>query len=177
MKFKLIFFIFFIFQCTFANTEIPKSTKNFGDWQVNCTNMNQLKNCEASHLISIQNQNNKLEFKIVYNIFENNNNSVEVLTIITPLGVNLLERPAIIFEDSDKQINIPFVKCETYGCILTSNSSLDTEDNKVFKTIKNQLMNSNYFTFAIGAFMEKPFQLEVSLNGFKDALKELKKTN
>ena len=166
--FSLLFFFIF----NLLNAEEKFYSQNIDDWQVNCFREEENKNCEINQVIYIDSGNFRLEFKIIYSIMKNDNNYFEIFTIITPLGVNLMQKAAIIFEGSNEQINIPFIKCETYGCLLTVNNKQDVDNkNKIFKLINRKLTNSDSFTLAIDAFLMKPIKLYSSLKGFNKSLK------
>ena len=68
-----------------------------------------------------------------------------------------------------------FIKCETFGCILTVNdASENAKDNELFNLLKKRLSTSDEFKLGIGAFLEQPLTIKGSLKGFKKSLKELK---
>ena len=170
--FSLLFFFIF----NLLNAEEKIYSQNIDDWQVNCFKKGEIKNCEINQVVYIDSGNFRLEFKIIYSIMKKDNNYFEIFTIITPLGVNLMQKAALIFEGSNEQINIPFIKCETYGCIITVNNKQDIDNkNKIFKLINRKLTNSDSFMFAIDAFYDEPIELYSSLKGFNKSL-ELSKS-
>ena len=171
IKSVLVLFLFI----SFSNSEEANNTtsKQFEDWQLICKEVEKKERCEVSQLITIE--ENKLQFKIMYQILkdEKTKKKFDAFTIITPLGVNLTEKAAILFPDTEEQINLSFVKCEVFGCILTLNN-FDQNSKEVFDFLKKKLLSSEQFTLGFGVFNEKPVLISSSLKGFKNSVKQLR---
>ena len=158
-----------------ANAKEAPNIKQFDDWQLVCAKFENTEKCEVSQFIIAEEL--KLQFKIVYQILtdEKTKRNYDVFSIITPLGVNLIQQAALLFPNSEEQINLSFVKCEVFGCILTiTDLSDNTKHKKLFNQIKQGLSYSDEFTLAFGAFLPEPILIKSSLKGFNKSLNELK---
>ena len=93
----------------------------------------------------------------------------EIIQFITPLGVNLDIKPAILF-DKDPQINLKWTKCEPFGCVavLTNNSEIK-EIVKVFNDVKKGLTKSKEMQLGIQGFNTEPLVVKFLLKGFVKA--------
>ena len=172
--FKVSLLILFLIESLASSEESP-IIKQFEDWQLVCAKVENAEKCEVSQFIVAEEL--KLQFKIVYQILtdEKINKNYDVFSIITPLGVNLTEQAALIFPNSVEQINLSFVKCEVFGCILTiTDLSENTKDKEIFSLIKQRLSTSDEFTLALGAFLPEPILIKSSLKGFNNSLNALK---
>ena len=159
-----------------ANSQEDADIKQFDDWQLVCAKIENVENCEVNQVITVEESD--LQFKIVYQILidEKTKKNFDVFSIITPLGVNLTEQAALIFPNSEEQINVSFIKCEVFGCILTmTDLSENTKDKEIFSLVKKRLSNSDEFTLGFGAFYPEPMLIKSSLKGFNKSLNALKK--
>ena len=168
-----VIFILFLF-INSVHSEEETTTKQFDDWQLLCVKVEKKERCEINQLITVE---SNIQFKLTYQILKNEKTKkkFDAFSIITPLGVNLTKQAALIFPNSEEQINLTFIRCETFGCILTVNdASENAKDNELFDLLKKKLLMSDEFKLGIGAFLEKPLLIKGSLKGFKKSLKELK---
>ena len=170
---KKYFFIFIIF---FTSKSFAIDVPTVDDFENKINKSKEVEKkerCEVSQLITIE--ENKLQFKIMYQILkdEKTKKKFDAFTIITPLGVNLTEKAAILFPDTEEQINLSFMKCEVFGCILTLND-FDQNSKEVFDFLKKKLLSSEQFTLGFGVFNEKPVLISSSLKGFKNSVKQLR---
>lgn len=173
----ITFFIFFILtSLVFANENLNEVKEKFGDWQLACIKQEKKEQCEINHIVDIE--NTELQLRVVYQVFkqEESDELIEIFSIITPLGVNLRLNTALIFPNENSQINLSYMRCEIYGCVLSlNNQSQSEEDLKVFKFLKEKLISKSEFSIFIDIFLEKPLEIKSSLKGFGQSLKELKK--
>ena len=162
----------------FLNLNAEEKTKikseKFDNWFLECREINNNNNCELVQLLTINETN--IQFKLLYSIFKNRDNKIkEVFTIITPLGVNLLESPKIRF-DKGKQFNSKFIKCEVFGCIISiSNNSNNKKNNQISDEIFQSLKKSENLEIGIQIQNSRPFQITTSLKGFKEGQIKLSK--
>ena len=180
MRLLLTFIFIFVFNLNFTHAEqseekVPTvTTKQFRDWTLRCVTENKKQKCEIVQFLQVKNLN--LQFTVVYSEFLNNKNELkELINIITPLGVNV-QRPASIKFHKGTAVNLPFIKCEVVGCIISiSNDTTDPAIESLFKQIKEAMKKSIYFEILVDGFREKPFLIKSSLQGFEDALTEFEK--
>ena len=173
--FFTIFFLFFYIFNTFADEELKEKVDQFDNWNLVCVTQDNNEKCEINHTIEIE--NTELSLRIVYQLIKNENleNLIEMFSIITPLGVNLTKNTALIFPEDKGQINLSFIKCEAYGCILAINNMMqDSEELKVFEILKKNLLSQNEFSIFLDVFMEEPLKINGSLKGFEQSLEALK---
>ena len=173
-KFTFILICFFsINLSSFAEDKNPVSER-FGDWFLNCKQSDNNNVCELTQLITLKDSN--LKFNLLYSAFKNKENQIkEVFTIITPLGVNLGINPAIRF-DNDKQYNFRYLKCESFGCVISiTNNTPQTEANELFDEVIKKFINSNELEVAIQGFTGNPIVIKTSLKGFSKGLTQLQK--
>ena len=147
-------------------------TKQYKDWTLRCVKIKTKESCEITQILQVNNSN--LQFTIAYTNFINEENELkEVINIITPLGVNLQKRISLHFHKGIK-INLPYLKCEAIGCIiLITNNSKDPVDIKIFDQIKKAMQKSIYYEIIINSFNTDPVLVKSSLQGFKNAIKNL----
>ena len=75
-------------------------------------------------------------------------------------------------------VNLQFSKCEVFGCVVSlSNNTYDDVKVSLFNQVKDALKESIFFELTINSFQEKPLLIKSSLQGFKDAYKELTTQN
>ena len=134
--------------------------------------MNGKDQCEMVQTLNVNNTN--LQYTLVYAAFKNKDKQTkEVFTLIVPLGVNLQKRIALRF-DGKEQLNIPYAKCEAFGCVTAINN--DTKQDTVltlFKKIQESMQKSTFVEIAVQCFTDKPIVIKTSLQGFNDARKKL----
>jgi invasion protein IalB len=83
------------------------------------------------------------------------------------------KRVALRFEGKN-QLNIPFAKCEVFGCVTTlNNNTKEKVALAVFDKIKKGLEDSTFLEIAVQGFTDKPVVIKTSLVGFKDAYNNL----
>ena len=178
----------FIFSHSFAAEEKIKIEK-FKDWGLQCPKPNI---CEVIQSIQIKDSN--LKFNLIYSSFRNKDKQErEILSIVTPLGVNVQSNLLLKFIEPGKKeavgkevkqtyktlasYGIPYLKCEVIGCIVSINNDTNNKDhNENFKRIKEGLIKHNSFQIIIQGFA-KPIMINSSLAGFGNAYDEMKKRN
>ena len=176
MKIITTFIFFILTSIVFADEKLNEIKKKFEDWQLVCIKQENNEQCEINHIVDIE--NTELKLRVVYQVFkqEELDELIEMFSIITPLGVNLRLNTALTFPEEKNQINLSYMRCEIYGCILSlNNQSQNEEDLKVFKYLKENLISKNEFSIFIDIFLEAPLEIKSSLRGFSQSLKELKK--
>ena len=138
-------------------------------------NVNKKNQCEIIQTLTINNTN--IQFSFAFSNFINDKNELkEVLTIITPLGVNLNQKVGVKFHEGTA-VNLSFTKCEAFGCIITlTNNSPDKAEVSLFNQIKDSMNKSIFFELSIDAFQKDPLVIKSSLQGFNNAYKELSKS-
>mgnify|MGYP001241381478 FL=1 len=164
---KIIFIIFLLFSTQLVSDDKVTNTtiKQYDYWSLKCEMINNDKNCQAIQTIKTNETN--FQFTIIYQKFLNEKKiEKEIIQFITPLGVNLNIKPAILF-DKDPQINLEWTKCEPFGCIaiLTNNTEIN-ETVKVFNKVKNGLKKSKEMQLGIQGFNTEPLVVKFSLKGF-----------
>ena len=167
---KLIFIIFLSFQTLLVAEDKVKNTtiKQYDYWSLKCEVVNDDQNCQV--LQTIKTNETNFQFTIIYQKFLNEKNiEKEIIQFITPLGVNLDIKPAILF-DENPQINLKWTKCEPFGCmaVLTNNSEIK-EIVKVFNDVKKGLTKSKEMQLGIQGFNTEPLVVKFSLKGFVKA--------
>ena len=153
----------------------PKvSSQQYNSWNLQCIEDHGKKRCEVSQSLQIQNSN--LRFSINYFKFKNKENEIkDIISIIAPLGVNLSQRLAIKF-DNNSQINLTWTKCEVVGCmVILSNNTKDKIALEIYKRINDGFKKSKKAAIGVAGFAGKPLAIEINLNGFNGATKELAK--
>lgn len=147
-------------------------TQQFKAWTLRCVEVNGKDQCEMVQTLNVNNTN--LQYTLVYAAFKNKDKQTkEVFTLIVPLGVNLQKRIALRF-DGKEQLNIPYAKCEAFGCVTAINN--DTKQDTVltlFKKIQESMQKSTFVEIAVQGFTDKPIVIKTSLQGFNDARKKL----
>ena len=166
---KLIFIIFLIFPTLLVAEDNVKNTtiKQYDYWSLKCEVANNDQNCQV--LQTIKTNETNFQFTIIYQKFLNEKNiEKEIIQFITPLGVNLDIKPAILF-DEDPQINLKWTKCEPFGCVavLTNNSEIKEIVN-IFNNVKKGLTKSKEMQLSIQEFNTEPLVVKFFL---KDLLK------
>ena len=70
----------------------PKvTTQQYDNWTYQCVESGKNKNCEVSQTIRIQNTN--INFSVTYtNFIDDKKNKVQLITIISPLGIDLKKK-------------------------------------------------------------------------------------
>ena len=167
--------LFFHILNVLANEDLKEKVDKFEDWQLVCVTQDNTEKCEINHTIEIE--NTELSLRIVYQIIKNENLEylIEMFSIITPLGVNLTKNTALTFPGDESQINLSFIKCEVYGCILSINNTIqNSEDSKVFGILKKKLLSQDEISIFLDIFMEEPLKVNGSLKGFEQSLETLK---
>ena len=170
----LIFLI--LTSIVFAEDNLNEVVEKFDDWKLVCFKQGNKEQCEINHIAIIQ--NTELELRVVYQVVkqEELDELIEIFSIITPLGVNLRLNTALTFPDENRQINLSFMQCEVYGCVLSlNNQSQNKDDLKIFNFLKEMLITKNQFSIFIDIFTEEPLEIKSSLIGFGQSLKQLKK--
>ena len=73
----------------------PKvTTQQYDNWTYQCVESGKNKNCEVSQTIRIQNTN--INFSVTYtNFIDDKKNKVQLITIISPLGIDLKKKTFI----------------------------------------------------------------------------------
>jgi len=177
---NLIFAYFFIIlflgitsTISFAKEPPKIKTQQFQSWTVRCVEAEKKEQCEMLQTLKV-NQTN-LQYTLAYNAFKNKSGKIkESLLVVVPLGVNLQKRIALRF-DGKNQLNIPYSKCETFGCITTlNNNTKDRITLAVFDKIKKGFEESSFLEIAVQGFSEKPVVIKTSVLGFKNAYNNLK---
>lgn len=151
----------------------PKvKTQQYNAWTLRCVEVNGKDQCELVQTLTVNNTN--LQYTLVYSAFKNKENQTrESFTLVVPLGVNLQKRIALRF-DGKEQLNIPYAKCEAFGCVTALNNDSKAETVKaLFKKIQNSLQQSQFLEIAVQGFSEQPIVIKTSLQGFSDARKKL----
>ena len=178
LKILAIALSFFLFQNVNSNenNNQPNSlTKQYRDWVYRCVNVNKKNQCEIIQTLTINNTN--IQFSFAFSNFLNDKNELkEILTIITPLGINLNKKVGVKFHEGTA-VNLSFTKCEAFGCIITlSNNSSDKAEVSLFNQIKDAMNKSIFFELSVDAFQKDPLVIKSSLQGFNNAYKELSKS-
>jgi len=151
----------------------PKvKTQQYNAWTLRCVEVNKKDQCELIQTLNVNNTN--LQYTLVYSAFKNKENQTrESFTLVVPLGVNLQKRIALRF-DGKEQLNIPYAKCEAFGCVTALNNDSKAETVKaLFKKIQNSLQQSQFLEIAVQGFSDQPIVIKTSLQGFSDARKKL----
>lgn len=177
IRFASIFSLIFLgfLNPIFANekNEPPSvKTQQFNAWTLRCVEVNGKDQCEMVQTLNVNNTN--LQYTLVYAAFKNKEKETkEVFTLIVPLGVNLQKRIALRF-DGKEQLNIPYAKCEAFGCVTAINN--DTKQDTVltlFKKVQNSMQKSTFVEIAVQGFTDQPIVIKTSLQGFNEARKKL----
>ena len=129
-----------------ANAKEAPNIKQFDDWQLVCAKFENTEKCEVSQFIIAEEL--KLQFKIVYQILtdEKTKRNYDVFSIITPLGVNLIQQAALLFPNSEEQINLSFVKCEVFSKdnLIVSGSGIWKSANwKNVQAVKEKILKDD----------------------------------
>lgn len=172
---QILIFFFLITLKTIADEkkDPPKvKTQQYNAWSLRCVEVNSKDQCELIQTLTVN--NTKLQYTLVYSIFKNKDKEKrESFTLVVPLGVNLQKRVALRFEGKN-QLNIPFAKCEVFGCVTTlNNNTKEKVALAVFDKIKKGLEDSTFLEIAVQGFTDKPVVIKTSLVGFKDAYNNL----
>ena len=175
---KTLFLLFLlIFKGEIAHSNEKKepplvNTQQFDAWTLRCVEVNKKEQCEMLQTLTVNNTN--LQYTLVYSAFKNKNKeNKEAFTLIVPLGVNLQKRIALRFDGED-QLNIPYAKCETFGCITAINNDTETEAVlNLFKKIQDKFKKASFLEIAVQGFTDQPIVIKTGLQGFDDARKKL----
>jgi len=176
IQFTLVFLIFFNISSYSAAEEKkdpPKvKTQQYNAWTLRCVEVNGKDQCEMIQTLNVNNTN--LQYTLVYSAFKNKDKQTkEAFTLIVPLGVNLQKRIALRFDGKD-QLNIPYAKCEAFGCVTAINN--DTNNEAVvtlFNKIQDKFKKATFLEIAVQGFSDDPIVIKTSLQGFSDARKKL----
>ena len=171
--FGMIFLMFTGVSFAEEKKDPPKvKTQQYNAWTLRCVEVNKKDQCELIQTLNVSNTN--LQYTLVYSAFKNKENQTrESFTLVVPLGVNLQKRIALRF-DGKEQLNIPYAKCEAFGCVTSLNNDSKAETVKaLFKKIQNSLQQSQFLEIAVQGFSEQPIVIKTSLQGFSDARKKL----
>ena len=171
--FGMIFLMFTGVSFAKEKKDPPKvKTQQYNAWTLRCVEVNGKDQCELVQTLTVNNTN--LQYTLVYSAFKNKENQTrESFTLVVPLGVNLQKRIALRF-DGKEQLNIPYAKCEAFGCVTALNNDSKAETVKaLFKKIQNSLQQSQFLEIAVQGFSEQPIVIKTSLQGFSDARKKL----
>ena len=153
--------------------EPPKvNTQQFNAWTLRCVEVNGKEQCEMLQTLNVNNTN--LQYTLVYSAFKNKDKETkEAFTLIVPLGVNLQKRIALRFDGKD-QLNIPYAKCESFGCVTAINNDTKTETVlALFNKIQDKFQKAIFLEIAVQGFTEQPIVIKTNLQGFTDARKKL----
>tara|TARA_Y100001934_G_C12001229_1_gene607781 strand:- start:99 stop:578 length:480 start_codon:yes stop_codon:yes gene_type:complete len=107
--------------------------KNVGVWEKVCGDQANPKTCRIRQDLFLQKKNNEgklvtlgrvLRLNVVYSNVDNGTKRIPFLSIQVPMGVDL--RAGTVFQiDNAKQINLPYLRCTTYGCDASVKLSRD----------------------------------------------------
>lgn len=154
--------------------EPPKvKTQQFQSWTVKCIEADKKEQCEMIQTLNVNNTN--LQYTLAYSVFKNKEGQIkDGFALIVPLGVNLQKRIALRF-DGTNQLNIPYAKCESFGCLTSlNNQTKDKITLAIFEQIKKGFEKSSFLEIAVQGFADKPVVIKTSVLGFKDAYSNLK---
>ena len=94
---KIVIFCFIIIlnlsKLAIAEEKSPPkvTTQQYDNWTYQCVESGKNKNCEVSQTIRIQNTN--INFSVTYtNFIDDKKNKVQLITIISPLGIDLKKK-------------------------------------------------------------------------------------
>ena len=102
----LFFFLIIIFtlsKLVIAEEKSPPkvTTQQYDNWTYQCIESGKNKNCEVSQTIRIQNTN--INFSVTYtNFLDEKKNKVQLITIISPLGIDLKKKLSQRFDDKEE---------------------------------------------------------------------------
>ena len=156
----------------------PKvTTQQYDNWTYQCVESGKNKNCEVSQTIRIQNTN--INFSVTYtNFIDDKKNKVQLITIISPLGIDLKKKLSLRFDDKE-EVNLAWSSCEQIGCLVfvskgSENSNMDDVYDKVYKNfISGKLLEIEVLGYATN----QPLVIQSNLIGFKKAADKLKSEN
>lgn len=134
-----------------------------GDWQIVCKDPPPGAKNEVCALVQSVTAEDKDNIGLtVY--FQKFSNGTRVLRVFAPLGILL--PPGLGLKIDDKDVgHAPFLRCHTFACY----AQVVVEDPLV-----EQLKNGKTAVFIIFQAEEAGIGIPISLNGFKEALAELK---
>ena len=175
---KIIFIIILVFlncKLVLADDKSPPkvTTQQYDNWTYQCVERGKNKNCEVSQTIRIQNTN--INFSVTYTKFlDEKKNKVSLITIISPLGIDLNKSLSLGFDGQEK-INIPWSSCEQIGCLVfLSKGSDNSETDDIYeKVYKNFISGSTLEIGVLGYASKQPLVIQSNLKGFKQATDKL----
>ena len=191
-KFKIILvfltFVLFLTPKSLLAEEKKLKVEKFKDWGLQCPTKN---NCEVIQSLKVNETDLKFNF-IFGNFLNKDKKKKEIFSIVTPLGVNVQKSLLFKFIKIEKRLvgketkenitvldvyQLPFLKCEVIGCIVSVNNDTNNKKQKeLFALIKKGMTEKNNFQIIIQGF-GRPFIVNSSLAGFGAAVKEMEKRN
>ena len=171
--------IFFYSKLVIAEEKVPPkvTTQQYDNWTYQCVESDKDKNCEVSQTIRIQNTN--INFSVTYtNFIDDKKNKVQLITIISPLGIDLKKKLSLRFDDKE-EVNLAWSSCEQIGCLVfvskgSENSNMDDVYDKLYKSlISGKLLEIEVLGYATN----QPLVIQSNLIGFKMAADKLNSEN
>ena len=120
----------------------------------------------------------KVPFKRSKKIKSASKKEIQLITIISPLGIDLKKTLSLNF-DNQEEINLPWSSCEQIGCLVflskgSGNEEMDTTYDKVYKNfISGKLLEIGVLGYAT----KQPLVIQSNLIGFKEATDKLNSEN
>jgi len=152
MKFIHVKYYIYFFSLLLSSSAFSTETKS-GDWEVSCK-----ETCVIGQAVT--STNGSLKFGLT--ITQVKGAAVPIAQINTPLGLYLPRGLGI--QVSDKKMDIPFITCLPTGC----KAIFKVTDALVAKLNKSNLLQMRFYTQS-----KTPQIINISLNGFEDAIKQL----
>lgn len=172
-------FIFVLVSTLVVAEELPPKviTQQYENWTYQCIESTDIKNCEVSQSVRIQNSN--INFSIVYSKFTNSKNQLQkIITIISPLGIDLQSNLQLKFDDNEI-IELKWANCESFGCLvlLSTDTEIKYEQAQYDKVYEGLIKSQNLLMSVKGFSNEQVINIDLNLAGFSKASKQLDQEN
>jgi invasion protein IalB len=157
--------VLFAFACAALPAAAQEGTvkAQHGDWQIVCKDPPPGAKNEVCALVQSVTAEDKDNIGLTI-YFQKFSNGTRVLRVFAPLGILL--PPGLGLKIDDKDVgHAPFLRCHTFACY----AQVVVEDPLI-----EQLKNGKTAIFIIFQAEEAGIGIPISLNGFKEALAELK---
>ena len=173
MKYIYTFIFIVLSSNLFAENPPMVTTQQFENWTYQCIESTDKKNCEVSQSVRIQNSN--INFSIIYSKFTNSKNQLnKVITIISPLGIDLQSNLLLKFDDNE-MIELKWENCESFGCLVLLSTNTEVKDERAqYDKVYESLIKSQKLLMSVKSFSNKQeINIDTNLAGFSNASKQL----
>ena len=171
--------IFVLISTLVVAEELPPKviTQQYENWTYQCIESTDIKNCEVSQSVRIQNSN--INFSIVYSKFTNSKNQLQkIITIISPLGIDLQSNLQLKFDDNEI-MESKWANCESFGCLvlLSTDTEIKYEQAQYDKVYEGLIKSQNLLMSVKGFSNKRVINIDLNLAGFSRASKQLDQEN